>query len=83
MHSTLLMMLLMALMIKRLTEMMIPNDDYEDPDRLRGGFDGEQAFRGDLTLFNVWDSLLSDAVISRLGRFFDQHHHDHHDQTIS
>ena len=63
MHSTLLMMLLMAVM-------MIPNADYEDPDRLRGGFDGEQAFRGDLTLFNVWDSLLSDAVISRLGRFF-------------
>ena len=50
--------------------MMIPNADYEDPDRLRGGFDGEQAFRGDITLFNVWDSLLSDAVISRLGRFF-------------
>ena len=40
----------------------------QDPDQLRGGFDGEQAFRGDLTQLNIWDYLLPNSIIGQLGR---------------
>ena len=40
----------------------------QDPDQLRGGFDGEQAFRGDLTQFNIWNSILPNSLIGQLGR---------------
>ena len=35
----------------------------QEPDSFRGGFDWNQAFRGDISEMNVWDYVLNDEII--------------------
>ena len=39
----------------------------QEPDAFRGGFDELQAFRGNMTEMNMWDYVLSDQEIKKIG----------------